>query len=177
MSRRGRSTDWGFPRWRGYGAEQAAATVRTCDRHGCDLPGTCPAPKAPNKPDRWMFCEPHAAEYNRNWDYFQGLSPEEVAAREAEEEREAREYGRAKFYGWGGEGDGTRSREEMRALHVLECEVDASFDDIKAAHRRLAKANHPDLNPGDEDAAKRFGQVQAAWNVLRAAEERRAALS
>ncbi len=175
MSRRGRSGDWGFPRWRGYGSEQAAVEVRLCDRHGCTEPGDRPAPKAPNKPDRWMFCEAHAAEYNKNWDYFQGLSPEEVVAREAEEAREAREYGQAKFYGWGGEGDGTRSREEMRALGVLECEVDAAPEDIKAAHRRLAKANHPDLNPGDEEAAKRFQAVQAAWNVLRSAEERRAA--
>ena len=149
--------------------------MRMCDRFGCDRPGTCPAPKAPNKPDRWMFCEPHAAEYNRGWDYFQGLSPEEVAAREAEEGREAGAFGSAKHYGWGMEGDGTRSREEMRALHVLECEVDASLDDMKAAHRRLAKANHPDLRPGDAEAAQRFQQVQAAWNVLRAAEERRAA--
>ena len=45
-----------------------------CDRHGCDEPGDRPAPKAPNKPDRWYFCERHAAEYNRNWNYFEGLT-------------------------------------------------------------------------------------------------------
>ena len=43
-----RSSDWGFPRWRGYGAEREAVQVRLCDRHGCDQPGDCPAPKAPN---------------------------------------------------------------------------------------------------------------------------------
>lgn len=144
-----------------------------CDRYGCAAPGTCPAPKAPNKPDRWMFCEAHAAEYNRNWDYFQGLSPQEVAAREAEEARDAGAFGQAKHYGWGGPGDGSRSREEMRALDVLEVETDAEFNDIKAAHRRLAKANHPDLKPGDKEAAARFQAVQAAWDVLRSAEERR----
>jgi curved DNA-binding protein CbpA len=63
----------------------------------------------------------------------------------------------------------------MRALSVLEVETDASFDEIKAAHRRLAKASHPDLKPGDEDAAKRFQAVQAAYDVLRKAEERKAA--
>ena len=63
----------------------------------------------------------------------------------------------------------------MRALDVLEVETDASFDAIKAAHRRLAKANHPDLAPGDKDAAQRFQAVQTAYEILRQAEERRAA--
>ena len=43
--------DWGFPRWRGYGSAREAAKVRLCDRHGCDAPGDCPAPKAPNSPE------------------------------------------------------------------------------------------------------------------------------
>ena len=175
MARSSRSNDWGFPRWRAYGAEREAQTVKLCDRHGCAQAGTHPAPKAPNKPDRWLFCQAHAAEYNRNWDYFQGLSPEEVAAREASEAQEADAYGSAKFYGWGGSGDGSRSRDEMRALDVLELDPDADFDAIKAAHRRLAKACHPDLAPGDAKAAERFQAVQTAYEVLRQGEERRAA--
>ena len=47
---------------------------------GCDQPGDRPAPKSPNSPERWYFCEAHAAEYNRNWNYFEGLSAEEAAA-------------------------------------------------------------------------------------------------
>ena len=46
--------------------------VRLCDRHGCTEPGDRPAPKSPNSPERWYFCEAHAAEYNRNWNYFEG---------------------------------------------------------------------------------------------------------
>lgn len=175
MARSSRSDDWGFPRWRPYGADRGAARVRMCDRHGCDQPGDCPAPKSPNSPDRWYFCTDHAAEYNRNWNYFEGLSAEEAAARAADERRDASAYAQANHYGWGGPGDGTRSRDEMRALGVLELEADADFDAVKAAYRRLAKANHPDLKPGDEAAAERFRAVQAAYDVLRRAEERRAA--
>jgi DnaJ-class molecular chaperone len=61
----------------------------------------------------------------------------------------------------------------MRALDVLDLESDAGFDEIKAAYRRLAKANHPDMNQGDDEAAVRFQAVQAAYEVLRKAEERR----
>ena len=170
-----RSLDWGFPRWRGYGAGAAATPLKTCDRYGCEAVGDRPAPKAPNSPERWYFCETHAGEYNRNWDYFQGLSPEEAAAREAEEKRDGSGWRESAHQQWAGPGDGTRSREEMRALGVLGVDADASFDDIRLAWRGLAKANHPDLKPDDADAAERFREVQAAWDVLRAAEERRAA--
>ena len=75
MARSRRTDDWGFPRWRPYGSGNAAVEVRLCDRHGCDKPGDRPAPKAPNRPERWYFCEAHAAEYNAGWDYFAGLTP------------------------------------------------------------------------------------------------------
>src|SRR5690606_21826284 len=134
-----------------------------------------PAPKAPNSPDRWYFCEAHAAEYNRGWDYFAGLTPEQAAEREAEERQSAKGYTGANHYGWGGPGDGSRSRDEMRALSTLELEVDADMAAVKSAYRRLAKANHPDVNRGDGDAAIRFQAVKAAYEVLVRADERRAA--
>ena len=170
MARSSRSNDWGFPRWRGYGSERGATQVRMCDRHGCDQPGSCPAPKSPNSPERWYFCQEHAAEYNRRWDYFEGLSAEEAAAREANERRDASGFKETSHYGWGGPGDGTRSRDEMRALDVLEVEPDAEFEAIKAAWRRLAKVNHPDIRPDDAEAARRFQAIQAAYEVLRSAE-------
>lgn len=174
MTRHKRSDDWGFPRWRPYGAKGRDATrVRLCDREGCDAPGDRPAPKAPNSRERWQFCEAHAAEYNKQWDYFAGLDAEAAAARAANEERDARGFRQSAQWRWAGPGDGSRSRDEMRALDALELESDAAFKDVKAAYRRLAKEHHPDLKPGDEEAAKRFQQVQAAYDVLRRAEERR----
>ena len=177
MAHSSRSNDWGFPRWRGYGATRSATQVRICDRHGCDQPGDRPAPKSPNSRERWYFCEAHAAEYNRNWNYFEGLTAEDAAAREANERMGADAFASASHYGWGGPGDGSRSRDEMRALDVLELESDAGFEEIKSAYRRLAKANHPDVKPGDAEAAARFQMIQASYDVLRRAEERRVGLS
>ncbi len=147
--------------------------MRLCDRHGCAEPGNCPAPKSPNNPDRWYFCPVHAGEYNRGYNYFEGLSAEEAAEREASEQRTADGYTHAKHYAWGGPGDGTRSRDELRAIEMLGLESDAEFDEVKAAWRRLAKENHPDVKPGDADAAIRFQAVQAAYEVLKAGEEQR----
>jgi tetratricopeptide (TPR) repeat protein len=48
---------------------------------------------------------------------------------------------------------------------LLELGTDASYSDIKAAYRRLARALHPDVNP-DEAAADRFIAVTAAYQQL-----------
>jgi hypothetical protein len=173
MSRSRRSLDWGFPRWRGYGGAREATQVRLCDRHGCTEPGDCPAPKAPNSPDRWYFCQQHAAEYNRQWDYFEGLDKEEAEAREKRERRDNAGYREAAHYGWAGSGDGSRSADEMRALELLGLEPDADFESVKRAWRAKAKEVHPDVKPGDEAAATLFQAYSLAYEVLRQAEERR----
>lgn len=174
MVKQTRKDDWGFPRWRPYGSTGGAATTRPCDRYGCDGVGDRPAPKSPNSPERWMFCEAHAAEYNKGWDYFEGLSAEDAKAREKSESGETA-YASSAQWGWGGAGDGTRTRAEMDALRVLELESDATEADVKTAYRTHAKAHHPDRNIGDKEAAKRFQAVQAAYEILQRAAERHAA--
>jgi hypothetical protein len=173
MTRAKRSLDWGFPRWRGYGSSREAAKVRLCDRHGCDEPGDCPAPKAPNSRERWYFCRRHAAEYNAGWDYFAGLEKAEAEARVRSESSEAAGYRSAAHYGWAASGDGTRSADEMRALESLGLEGDADFETVKKAWRAKAKEVHPDVKPGDAEAAKAFQAYRLAYEVLRQAEERR----
>ncbi|MET1754284.1 J domain-containing protein [Novosphingobium sp. RD2P27] len=173
MSKARRSNDWGFPRWRGYGSGREAASVRICDRHGCNDPGDCPAPKSPNSADRWYFCQKHAAEYNAGWDYFAGLDAEEAAQRESSENAQNAGYKEASHYGWSGSGDGTRTRDEMRALEVFGLDPDADFDAVKKAWRAKAKEVHPDVRPGDAEAAKAFQAYQVAYEVLRQSEERR----
>ena len=173
MTRARRTNDWGFPRWRGYEGAREAANIRMCDRAGCGEAGNCPAPKSPNSPDRWYFCQAHAAEYNSGWDYFAGLDAEEAKQREADETQTHSGYRESSYYGWAGSGDGSRSRDEMRALEVLGCEPDADFDEIKKAWRTKAKLVHPDVRPGDAEAAKAFQALQLAYEVLRNAEDRR----
>lgn len=165
--------DWGFPRWRGYEGGREAARIKLCDRAGCEEPGNCPAPKAPNTPDRWYFCQRHAAEYNAKWDYFEGLDKAEAAER-AQSERSANAgYAEAAHYGWAGSGDGTRSADELRALDLLGLDSDADFETVKKTWRNRAKEVHPDVRPDDADAAKEFHALQVAYDVLRQAEERR----
>ena len=57
---------------------------------------------------------------------------------------------------------------------VLGVSPDASDEEIKQAYRRLAKKYHPDLNPGDEAAAKKMQEVNAAYEQIKNPERRRA---
>jgi molecular chaperone DnaJ len=45
--------------------------------------------------------------------------------------------------------------------------------DLKKAYRKLAKANHPDLHPGDQAAESRFKDVSEAYDVLSDVTERK----
>lgn len=49
---------------------------------------------------------------------------------------------------------------------VLGVPRDASPLQLARAHRRLAKANHPDLNEGAEAAAERMRRINEAWAIL-----------
>ncbi|MCE2543666.1 MAG: DnaJ domain-containing protein [Acidobacteria bacterium] len=49
----------------------------------------------------------------------------------------------------------------------------ATADDIKAAYRKLARKWHPDVNPDDKAAEKRFKEINEANEVLGNAETRR----
>lgn len=42
----------------------------------------------------------------------------------------------------------------------------ATESEIRDAFRRLAREHHPDKNPGDEDAQRRFQEVNSAYQVL-----------
>ena len=50
---------------------------------------------------------------------------------------------------------------------VLGVSPDASEEEITKAYRRLAKKYHPDLNPGDEAAAARMSEINAAYDQIK----------
>lgn len=57
-----------------------------CERYGCKEAGICKAPKNRLLNEYLHFCPKHAAEYNKNWNYYSNMTHSEI---DAEFEQEA----------------------------------------------------------------------------------------
>ncbi|MFC3068963.1 J domain-containing protein [Phenylobacterium soli] len=59
---------------------------RACDHAGCRRAATARAPKSRElMHEHYWFCQEHAAEYNRNWNFFAGMSEGEMRAFQKDE--------------------------------------------------------------------------------------------
>ncbi len=56
---------------------------------------------------------------------------------------------------------------------ILGLEKNTTAEQIKSTYRKLARKHHPDLNPNDKEAHKRFQQINEANEVLSDPEKRK----
>ncbi len=56
---------------------------------------------------------------------------------------------------------------------ILGVDKNATQKEIKKAYRRLARKYHPDVNPGDKEAEKKFKEINEAYEVLGDKEKRK----
>lgn len=160
--------------------------IKKCDFKGCTKAGTCRAPKNRELKDYWYFCPKHAAEYNKNWNYYAGMSPEEIEAdwekqtfgaplkNKEKANKEASDY--AKFISDFIQGRSGFDRVAFHsslpnkiivALKTLDLPIMASWRDIGAKYRELAKKYHPDIAGDKKNAATEFTKISAAYEVLK----------
>jgi len=60
-------------------------------------------------------------------------------------------------------------KDPYEVLGVQKTDSDAA---IRSAYRKLAKRYHPDVNPGKPEAAERFKEISAAYDLLGDKEKR-----
>lgn len=174
-------------------APQTKKATRTCGIKGCENEATCRVPKSRDLSDYVWVCQKHAREHNEKWDYFKGMTEEDIARFQEEAltgHRPTWPLGKRAAGMSGGQGSyhveddfavfGENEPEKPRrpervltglqrqAFDTLGLEPSATLNEIKARYKELVKRFHPDANGGDRGTEERLKQVIKAYSVLRA---------
>ena len=165
-----------------------------CAVPGCTAPGEFKAPlQAANfdGPGSWRFlCLDHVREHNARYNFFQGMSPEEITQAQhplAGWERPSRRFsdGADPPPRWSDFADPLEaisgrfrhirerakpsrfSKPEQRALSVLGLGEDAGRHEVRQRYSGLVRRYHPDKNGGDRTHEAKLREVIEAYQLLR----------
>ena len=160
-----------------------------CEMPGCGLPGAYRAPRSRTDLNhfRW-FCLEHVREYNAAWDYYKGMSPEQIEAQLRADSSWQRPSWPLGKLGHQARLD-TMLEEELHAfaftprakpapvlsappelreaLGVLGLAWPVTMQVVKAKYKELAKRHHPDANGGDKAAEETLKTINLAYAALR----------
>ena len=173
--------------------------IKPCEMPGCPGEGTFRAPRDRSLENHYWFCQDHITEYNRAWNFFDGMNQKEVedqilksmfgdrptwrydADGMAEENLRRQAW---EFHGTGS-ADDTSSRAwqeyqergnkidsgsaEFEALAIFGLEPPLNLETIKARYKVLAKKYHPDLNQNNPNAEEQLKKVNMSYTVLKLA--------
>lgn len=176
-------------------SRQKAAKTQVCDQRGCDFAGEHKAPKRSGRGYHW-FCQRHAGEYNRSFNFFDTMTEAELKVFE-----EAARYGHKQTWAFGTgpvggkkaahmhdrrrwrgremfeEGmagaerqtERGRTRLQVRALRELDLDSDATPLQIRERYADYVRRFHPDSNQGDRSSEQKLQRVLRAGKALKAA--------
>ena len=159
-----------------------------CNWAGCMNEGNFRAPRnRDNVRDYQYFCEEHITEFNKKWNYFEGMNEADIYAFQRDATTGHRPTWRMDQLGANANakleeafgrmfGDGTTTSfkanakpigaREKDALAVLDLEHPSDKAKIKSQYRALAKKYHPDANRGNTHAEETFKKITRAYHHL-----------
>lgn len=169
--------------------------TKPCGIQGCMESGDFRAPKDRSLDEYYHFCAKHVGDYNRAWNFFDGMSDADVQDQvyksmfgdrptwkftgdidlEGEIHRQANS-----FYG-DAEKVRKKKKEEKKnrniatntpegeALEIMGLTAPITLEEIKVTYKQLAKKHHPDLNRNCPDSEERLKNINMSYTVLRLA--------
>jgi hypothetical protein len=167
-----------------------------CAVPGCPAPGEYKAPLQPanfDGPGAWRFlCLDHVREHNARYNFFDGMSPEEIQDAQsplAGWDRPSRRFAAngadppptwsdfadpldaisTRFRRSRHESSSRFNRAEQRALSVLGLGEEADLKAVRNSYSKLVRRYHPDRNGGDRSHEGQLGEVIEAYQLLRKA--------
>jgi DnaJ domain len=175
-----------------YADPDRAAPGRRCDHPGCAETGEFRAPRSRSALHEYLwFCLDHVRLYNASWNYYDGMSAEDIEREIRQDtvwQRPSWPLGQRGFrYQMRFKGDGLFDLEddepaanvngaarhhpaspEARALAVFDLNEPVSLSDVKARYKELVKRHHPDAHGGDKAAEERLKIINQAYSTLKA---------
>jgi len=168
---------------------------KICDIAGCNKHGEYRAPKNRDLSDYYYFCKEHVTDYNRAWNFFDGMSDKDVQNHmyeslfgnrptwkftgnidlEDELRRQASDFYEEAAAEKEKKKEEKRNRKiatdtpEGEALDIMGLCAPITLDEIKVAYKKLAKQYHPDVNKNDSEAEEKLKDINMAYTVLRLA--------
>jgi hypothetical protein len=165
-------------------------TIKYCDHENCETQGEYRAPKSRTANDgHYYFCIDHVRLYNKQWDYFKGMSPDEIMEHRISDITWRRPTYTAKqgklllsqftehpFFEQPiglipiKDADGfplpPRNSLEFKAIKMLGLEYPFSYECLKKNYFKLVKKYHPDTNSGCKKSEDTLKKITVAYKIL-----------
>ena len=169
--------------------------IKKCDSEFCQEKGEFRAPKSRiNLNEYYYFCLEHVKEYNKSWDFYRGLSVNQIENSMREDiiwnrpswplkgnpskvmeqinlffEKEFDEFNfdeNTNNYFKNKLIDENITSDENRALNTLNLKLPLSMDKIKKNYKKLVKIFHPDVNGNNKKAEEKFKEINRSYRLL-----------
>jgi DnaJ-domain-containing protein 1 len=169
-------------------------SYKKCDSKNCKQKGEFRAPKSRVLLNEYFyFCLEHIKEYNKSWDFYKGMSVEQIENSMRSDTfwdrpswplknsfknvfDEFNEYVE-EFATTGNDKindnyfrnkllDESLTLEESKALKDLDLKMPLSLEKIKKNYKKLVKIFHPDVNGNNKKAEERFKQINESYKLL-----------
>ena len=169
--------------------------IKMCDHEKCDEIGKYKAPKSRlNLNSYYYFCLNHIKKYNKSWDFYKGLSVDDIELSLRKDIvwdrpswplngnpnnvlEQIKSFLNSDYSLFEKERDLQNflknkiilqdlTLEEQESMNVLGLKMPINVEKIKKAYKRLVKISHPDVNKENKDAEKLFKQINQAYRIL-----------
>tara|TARA_B100000575_G_scaffold260156_1_gene232882 strand:- start:157 stop:753 length:597 start_codon:yes stop_codon:yes gene_type:complete len=171
------------------------AYLRECDKEDCREKGEYRAPKSRVLLNEYYyFCLDHIKEYNKSWDFYKGLSVNQIenSMRDDiiwnrpswplkgnpykvieqindffnEDNDSYNINNKENIYFRNKLLDENLTIEENKALFILNLKLPLTLDKIKKNYKKLVKIFHPDVNGNNKDAEEKFKEINKSYKII-----------
>ena len=168
---------------------------KICDKEQCNEIGEYKAPKSRIKlKEYYYFCLNHVKEYNKSWDFYKGLTVNQIEQAMRKDTIWDRPSWPLKgkpskimdqinellnndnnffekdsyYYGFYKNKliDETLTKEQNNALKLLDLKLPVNLDQIKKKYKKLVKIFHPDVNGNNKEAENKFKEINESYKIL-----------